>query len=108
MLTIRLFRIGKKNQPAFKVVVTDKKNPPRGGRFVEEVGRYNPLTKDRKFLGDRIKHWIAVGAKPSDTVWNMLVSEGVVQGKKIPKHATPKKEEEAPKKEERTEAAPQT
>ncbi len=96
MLTIRLFRIGRKNQPAFKVVVTDKRNPAHAGRFVEEVGRYNPLTKDRKFLGDRIKYWISVGAKPSDTVWNMILKEGIVEGKRIPKHATVvKKQEEA-------------
>ncbi|MBI4123220.1 MAG: 30S ribosomal protein S16 [Parcubacteria group bacterium] len=85
MLTIRLFRIGRKNHPAFKVVVTDKRNPARAGRFVEEVGRYNPLIKDRKFLADRIRYWISVGAKPSDTVWNMILKEGIVEGKRIPK-----------------------
>ncbi len=49
MLAIRLFRVGKKNQPAFKIVVTDKRNPARAGRFVEGVGFYNPLTKEKLF-----------------------------------------------------------
>ena len=92
MLVIRLLRIGKKNQPAFKIVVTEKKNPPKGGRFLEEVGTYNPLTKNRTLKTDRMKYWMSVGAKPSDTVFNMLVSEKVVEGKKLPKHGKPKKE----------------
>ena len=96
MRTIRLFRIGKKNQPSFKVVVTDKRNAAHAGRFVEEVGTYNPLTKQRKFVADRIKYWISVGAKPSPTVWNLLVSNNVVEGKKIAKHIPAPKKEETP------------
>jgi len=95
MLTIRLFRIGKKNQPSFKIVVTDKKNKPRAGRFTEEVGFYNPLTKEKVLKGERIKHWISVGAKPSPTIFNLLISEGIIEGKKIPKHKKSKKTSEA-------------
>ncbi|MDP4008921.1 MAG: 30S ribosomal protein S16 [bacterium] len=86
MVTIRLFRVGKKNQPSFKVVVTDKKNAPAGGRFLEQVGFYNPLTKERNLNKERILHWISRGAKPSETVHNMLVDGGVVEGVKIPVH----------------------
>lgn len=93
MLVIRLFRTGKKNQPSFKIVVTDKKNPPRGGRFIEEVGTYSPLTKHKTLKAERVKYWMSVGAKPSDTVFNLLVSEKVIKGKKLPKHTKPKKEE---------------
>lgn len=89
MLAIRLLRTGKKNQPTFKIVVTDKNNPPRGGRFVEEVGFYNPITKERKLKGERIQYWISKGAQPSDTVYNMLVSEKIVEGKKRPSHNKP-------------------
>ena len=90
MLTIRLFRIGRKNQPAFKIVVIDKRRSSTRGRFVEEVGVYNPLNKQRNLKGDRIKYWISQGAQPSPTVHNMLVSDKVIEGKKIPKHkATP-------------------
>ncbi len=86
MLRIRFFRTGKKNQPFFKIVVTEKTRPPHGGRFVEEVGFYNPLTKEKNVNKDRIKYWISVGAKPSDTVYNLLVMEGIIEGKKIAKH----------------------
>jgi small subunit ribosomal protein S16 len=92
MLTIRLFRVGKKNQPAYKIVVTDKRNAASRGRFVEEVGFYNPLTKLRNLKGDRVKYWISVGAKPSTTVHNMLVSDKVIEDAKIAKHKKSKKE----------------
>ena len=61
MLTIRLFPKGKKNQPFFKIVVTEKSNPPKGGRFVEELGFVNPLTKEKKINKERAKHWLSVG-----------------------------------------------
>jgi small subunit ribosomal protein S16 len=93
MLKIRLFRVGKKNQPAFKIVVTDKKNPPKSGRFIEEVGFWNPLIKQKVFKKDRIKYWLSVGAKPSETIHNLLVSEKIIEGKKIMKHKKPKKKE---------------
>jgi len=86
MLVIRLFRVGKKNQPAFKIVVADKKNPPKAGRFVEEVGFWNPLTKEKVLKADRVKYWLSVGAKPSATLHNLLVKEKIIAGKKIPKH----------------------
>ncbi len=73
MLVIRLFRTGKTNQPLFKIVVTDKKNPPKGGRFIEVVGSYSPVTKKRDLKAERIKYWMSVGAKPSPTVFNFLV-----------------------------------
>ncbi len=91
MLVIRLFRVGKKNQPSFKIVVTDKRKPARAGRFVEQVGFYNPLTKQKNLKSDRIKYWISVGAKPSATIHNMLVSEKIIEAKKIPVHKKSKK-----------------
>jgi small subunit ribosomal protein S16 len=91
MLVIRLFRVGKKNQPSFKIVVTDKRRPPRAGRFVEEVGFWNPLTKEKVLKKERIKYWMSAGAKPSDTVHNLLISEEIIEGKKIDKHKKPKK-----------------
>ena len=93
MLVIRLFRVGKKNQPSFKIVVTDKRRPPRAGRFVEEVGFYNPLTKERVLKEERIKYWLSVGAKPSDIVYNLLVKEKIIKGKKIPVSKVKKAEE---------------
>ncbi len=99
MLVIRLFRTGKKNQPFFKVVVTDKRNPPRGGRFVEELGFLNPLTKQKNLKTDRIKYWISVGAKPSDTLYNLLIKENILEGKKISVHKKKKVKKEDVKKE---------
>lgn len=89
MLVIRFFRVGKKNQPSFKIVVTDKRKPPRAGRYIEEVGFWNPLTKEKVLKPERVKYWLSVGAKPSPTVFNLLVSEKIVEGKKIPKHKKP-------------------
>lgn len=94
MLVIRLFRVGKKNQSVFKIVVTDKRRPPRGGRFLEQVGFYNPLTKEKNLKEERIKYWLSVGAKPSDTIHNLLIKEKVIEGNKIPVHKKTKKKEE--------------
>jgi len=95
MLVIRLLRIGKKNQPSYKIVVTDKRRAPRGGRFVEQVGSWNPLTKKRILNKESIKAWISKGAKPSDTIYNMLLQEKVLEGKKIPVHKKSKKAQPA-------------
>lgn len=96
MLVIRFFRTGKKNQPSFKIVVTDKTNAPRGGRYVEEVGFYNPKTNEKVLKIERVKYWLGVGAKPSATVYNMFLSEKIIEGKKIPLHKKSKKTEEKP------------
>ncbi|MFH1462274.1 MAG: 30S ribosomal protein S16 [bacterium] len=91
MLVIRLFRVGKKNQPAFKIVVTDKRKSSTKGPSVEEVGFYNPLTKEKVLKQDRIKYWLSVGAQPSNTVHNLLVAEKILEGKKIDVHKKSKK-----------------
>jgi len=93
MLVIRLFRVGKKNQPSFKIVVTDKRRSTRAGRFVEEVGFYNSQTKEKVLKSERLKYWLSVGAKPSATIQNLLISEKITEGKKIPVH---KKAKEKP------------
>lgn len=107
MLAIRLFRIGKKNQPFFKVVVTEKQNAARRGRFVEDVGSYDPLKKNVHLAKDRIAYWLGVGAKASPTVHNLLVNNEVIQGDKVKiKVAQPAAKEEE-KKEEAQPAAKQ-
>lgn len=97
MLSIRLFRTGKKKQAFFKIVVIDKRKPPRGGRFVEQVGFLNPLTKKKTLNTERIKYWLSKGAKPSDTIYNLLVKQGIVKGEKIPVHHKVKKGKEEKK-----------
>ena len=89
MLKIRLQRIGRKNDPAFRAVLTDSKNSTKSGRFLEIVGTYNPKAGQVNFDSDRIKHWISKGAKPSDTMHNFLVHHKVIEGKKI--NVLPKK-----------------
>jgi len=92
MLVIRFLRTGKKNQPSFKIVVVEKTRSSTSGRFAEQVGFYNPLTKEKVLKGDRIKYWLSVGAQPSNTIHNLLVSEKIIEGKKIPKHKEQKSE----------------
>lgn len=83
MLTIRLTRKGKKNQPFFRVVVIDKRRSSKGGRAVEDLGYKNPLTKKISLKKERILYWISKGAQPSATIHNLLVSEKIIEGKKI-------------------------
>jgi small subunit ribosomal protein S16 len=95
MLAIRLLRIGKKNQPSFKIVVTDKRKSPRAGRFVEVLGFSNPLTKKMGIKKDRVEYWLKVGAQPSDSVRNILIENKIIEGKKIAVNKKSKKTKEA-------------
>lgn len=96
MLKIRLQRIGRINSPSYRVIVTEHTRGPKTGNFVEKVGSYNPKTKNRTLNTERIQHWLSVGAQPSDTMHNMLITAGVITGKKInvlPKKTVAKVEE---------------
>ena len=100
MLKIRLQRIGRKNDPAFRVVLTDSKNSAKSGKFLEILGTYTPKinkTGKRNFMADRIKYWIGEGAKCSDTMYNFLVRDKIILGKKI--NVLPKKKPTQKKKE---------
>ena len=83
MLKIRLQRIGRKNDPSFRAVLTDSKNSAKSGKFLEIVGTYNPKQGEAKFDGERVKYWISKGAKLSDTMHNFLVSKKIISGKKV-------------------------
>jgi len=83
MLKIRMQRVGRINQPSYRIVVTEHTASPKAGKFVEKLGTYNPHTKVRTLDEARVKYWISVGAQPSDTMHNMLVSSGLLSGKKI-------------------------
>ena len=91
MLVFRLFRVGKNNQPSYKIVVTDKRNPSKGGRFVEQIGFYNPITKEKILNKERAQYWLKQGVQPSATVHNLFIKEGILEGKKIPVHKKSKK-----------------
>jgi len=89
MLKIRLQRIGRKNDPSFRVVLTDSKNSTKSGKFLEILGTYDPKSGERKLEAEKIKYWISKGSKLSDTLHNFLVSDKVIEGKKI--NVLPKK-----------------
>jgi len=91
MLAIKLKRIGKKKQASFRVVVSERRSK-LNGRFVEDLGWANPRTDTFNIVKDRILHWIGVGAKPTDTVHNLLVRAGVVKGPKVAVHKKSKKQ----------------
>lgn len=76
-------RTGRINMPSFRIVVTEHTASPKAGKYVEKVGTYNPKSKERVLDADRIKYWMSVGAKPSATVHNMLVSLGIINAKKV-------------------------
>ena len=83
MLTIRFQRVGRRNDPSFRVVVAEKRSKPKTNG-VERLGSYHPKTKQTVLNGERILYWIGKGAKPSATIHNLLISKGIMKGKKIP------------------------
>ena len=70
-VVIRFSRHGSKGNPFYRIVAADKKYS-RNGRFLEILGTYNPKNKATKFKEERIKYWIGKGAKPSETVNNLI------------------------------------
>lgn len=99
MLKIRLQRVGRKHEPTFRLVLTDSQNSTKSGRYLEVLGNHDPRHKDFTHIEvDRLKHWMSMGAKPTDTVHNMLVSKKIIEGKKVnvlPKKTPIKKEGDA-------------
>ena len=71
MLKLRLKRIGRKRAPSYRLVIMES-STRRDGRPVEEVGFYNPISKECKFEVEKIKQWLSYGAQPSETVANLL------------------------------------
>ena len=104
MLTIRLQRVGKKNQPAFRLILTEKKNPVKG-KFQEILGSYNPRLKTKSLKGERIKYWLSKGAKLSPRVHNLLVTHKLITAPKINVVKTPKVEVAAGAKKQETAVA---
>lgn len=83
MLHIRLRRIGKKKQPLYRMIVCEKTKDPWGD-YLENLGTFNPRVHpaEVQIKADRIQEWISKGAQCSDTVWNLLIDQGVVKGEK--------------------------
>lgn len=96
-LKIRLARAGAKKRPYYHIVVADSRSP-RDGRFIEKIGTYNPMVErdhpERVRLdAERAKHWLSVGAQPTDRVVLMLANAGLVERpavRETPKKSAPK------------------
>ncbi len=83
MLMIRLQRVGRKHETAFRLVLTDKQNSTKSGRYLKVLGSYDPRKDTQHFDGENIKKAIAHGAKMSVTANNLLISNGVIEGTKL-------------------------
>jgi small subunit ribosomal protein S16 len=85
MVKVRLARAGAKKRPFYRVVVTDSRSP-RDGRFIEQIGTYDPKQEPAVFKvrQDRLEHWLKVGAQPSETLHRLIL-----QQKKNPVESTP-------------------
>ena len=104
-LKIRLARAGAKKRPYYRIVVADSRSP-RDGRYIEKLGTYNPLlprdSAERvKLIEDRIKHWMSVGAQPTDRVLRLLDKAGMA---KRDARSNPNKGQPGKKRVEREEA----
>lgn len=98
MLAIKLKRIGKKNEPSFRIIVLEKHKDPYGD-FLEDLGFWNRRLKKVGLKKERIKYWLSKGAQPTPSVHNLLIKEGIIKGKKIPLHKKPKEKKKKEEKE---------
>ena len=79
---MRLQRIGRKNDPSYRVIVTDSRNAAKRGTNVDLLGSYNPKMGVFKIDGEKAKYWISKGVQVSDTVYNFLITQKIIEGKK--------------------------
>src|SRR3989338_5643132 len=108
MLKMRLQRTGRKNDPSFRVVVTDSRHGPKSGKHADTIGSYSPKFNRIEIDGARAKDWIAKGVQVSDTVRNLLITQGTLEGRKVKKEAEAAKAEEAEPPAEEAPAAEET
>ena len=95
-MTIRFQRIGRKNDPAFRILVLEKARSPKSGTYTDLLGTYNPKTKALTIAADRLKDWVGKGAQISPSLANLLIEKKVLEGKKtnvLPKKTRIVKEE---------------
>lgn len=77
MLKLRLKRVGRKRSPSYRLVVMEN-TFRRDGRPIEEVGYYNPITKDYNFHKEKIEKWLSYGVEPTETVFNLLKKAEII------------------------------
>ncbi len=83
MLKMRLQRVGRKNDPSYRIVVTDSRTGPKSNKHVDSIGSYSPKAGTVIVDAEKAKKWIAVGVQLSDTMHNLLITHKVIEGKKI-------------------------
>lgn len=93
MLAIRFSRIGRKNYPSYRIIVSEKSKDTQGG-YLEVLGHYNPQKKTCDVSKERILYWISHGAKPSPSVHNLFVDQNVIQAPKVKVNRNKKKKAE--------------
>lgn len=82
MLMMRLQRIGRKNNPTYRILVVDRRASTKSNKFVDHLGHYEPKSGVFEIDGEKAKHWMSQGVKPSDTLYNMLITKKIIEGKK--------------------------
>ena len=95
MLKIRLQRVGRKNEPSFRLVLTDSKNSTKSGRFKEILGSYDARKSSDSINADRVKYWLSQGVQATGSVHNLLLNHKIIEGKKVnvlPRKSPPVKE----------------
>ncbi len=80
---IRLQRIGRKNDPSFRMLVLEKTASPKAGTYAAQVGTYNPKTKAFTVDMEAVKDWMSRGAQLSPSLSNLLIEKGLLEGKKV-------------------------
>ena len=80
MVKIRLRRMGAKKAPFYRIIVADSRSP-RDGRFIEELGYYDPMTNPAtvKLENEKVEKWLNSGAQPTETVKSLLVKSGIIK-----------------------------
>lgn len=82
MLMIKLSKIGKTNKKVFRLIISEKGRDTYGNNL-EILGSYNPYSKELQVKGDRVKYWLSKGAGMTATINNLLISKGIIEGKKV-------------------------
>jgi small subunit ribosomal protein S16 len=82
MLVIRLARIGTKNKPTYRIIISEK-GRDNYGKVLENLGTYNTFTKDLKLEEAKVKAWVSKGAQLSATLNNLFITKGIIKGEKM-------------------------
>lgn len=83
MLVIRFQRVGRRNDPAFRIVLAEQRSKPTSGEL-KILGAFHPKTKETRLDREKILYWLSKGAQASPRVHNLLVTQGLIRAKKIP------------------------